>query len=213
MNIAARFMNFWRKLNQDNSLKCGALYLPRVKSLGSIYERYGARSFGLVDSSSLDIGAGGNLRNPFECKSLYGIDVVSDSNRGIVGADLVLDPIPFADNSFNYITAYDFLEHVPRVIYSPSRRMPFVELMNEIFHVLKPGGIFLSHTPIYPCASAFRDPTHVNILTVETFPLYFDDVNKWGSIYGFSGAFKILHQAIKEPHLISVLQKVKLKPC
>ena len=36
--------------------------------------------------------------------------------------DLVVDPIPFPDDSFEYVTAYDFLEHIPRLIYTPTRR-------------------------------------------------------------------------------------------
>jgi len=141
-NMIGKVINFWRGLNQDRRLKCGGIYLPRVKSLGGIYERFGADKLGLVESSSLDIGAGGNLRNPFGCKTLHGVDVFDDPSRGIIGADLILDPIPFATESFDFVTAYDFLEHVPRIIYSPSRRMAFVELMNEIWRVLKPGGIF-----------------------------------------------------------------------
>jgi len=201
-------INFWRNFWQDKKLKVDATYLSHTRSLSSIYEMHCAERLGLRDSISLDIGSGNNLRNPFGCDEVYGLDVIANPLKNIVAADLVVEPIPFEDNYLDYISAYDFLEHIPRLIYLPQRRLPFIELMNEIWRTLKPGGIFFSHTPIYPYASAFRDPTHVNILTVETFPLYFDDKNKWGSIYGFSGQFKILKQTIKEPHLISLLQKV-----
>jgi hypothetical protein len=49
--------------------------------------------------------------------------------------------------------------------------------MNEIFRTLKPGGIFFSKTPAYPISAVFSDPTHVNNITADTFPLYFDDTN------------------------------------
>ena len=201
-------VQFWRKFRQDKSLESDSSYLSHSRSLRALYDSFSAKNLGLVNSSSLDLGSGSNLRNPFRCDYVYGVDTVGDPERNVIGADLVINPIPFKSNSLDYITAYDFLEHIPRLIYKPERRLPFIELMNEIWRVLKPGGIFLSHTPIYPYASAFRDPTHVNILTVETFSLYFDDQIKWGSIYGFTGAFEILHQTIKKPHLISVLKKV-----
>jgi SAM-dependent methyltransferase len=210
MNKNIFSVQFWRRLSQEKSLESDSYYLSHSRSLRRLYERYGASQLGLVDSISLDLGCGGNLRNPFGCDKVYGVDTKDDASRDVMGADLVTGPIPFPSSSFDYVTAYDFLEHIPRIIYAPDRRLPFIELMNEVWRVLKPGGIFLSHTPIYPYASVFRDPTHVNIMTVETFSLYFDDQMKWGSTYGFIGAFEILDQTIKKPHLISVLKKVQL---
>jgi SAM-dependent methyltransferase len=87
-----------------------------------------------------------------------------------------------------------FIEHIPRVAYVPQRRNCFIELMNEIYRVLKPDGLFLSFTPAFPRAEAFRDPTHVNIITEETFGLYFDNKNRWAAAYGFCGAFEITQQ-------------------
>ena len=155
----------------------------------------------------MDIGCGSNPKNPFKAQHIYGIDIREDLSQGIKYADLAVEPIPFEDAKFNYITAHNFLEHVPRILYVPERRFPFIQLMNEIHRTLKSGGIFLSCTPIYPFSPAFRDPTHVNILTDETFPYYFDDVNTWASIYGFNGSFKVLYQGLHNFMLISVLQK------
>jgi hypothetical protein len=159
-------------------------------------------------SKTLDLGCGEVPRNPFHADEFYGVDVRSNLAGNVRSADLVVEPIPFDDESFDYLTAYDFIEHVPRVVYTPHRRNAFVEVMNEIHRVLKPGGLFLSHTPAYPHAVAFRDPTHVNIITEETFPLYFDDQVRWASIYGFKGAFRIRSQEWRGPHLLAVLQKV-----
>lgn len=159
-------------------------------------------------SKTLDLGCGDVPRNPFHADELYGVDVRDNLAGNIRSADLVIEPIPFASESFDYLTAYDFIEHVPRIVYAPQRRHAFVEVMNEIHRVLKPGGLFLSHTPAYPHAVAFRDPTHVNIITDETFPFYFDDQVRWGAIYGFRGAFKLRHQEWRGPHLITVMQKV-----
>jgi SAM-dependent methyltransferase len=108
---------------------------------------------------------------------------------------------------FDYITAYDFIEHVPRVLYLPNRRFPFIELMNEIYRALKPGGIFLSRTPFYPLSSAFTDPTHVNTITADTFSRYFDDQYQWARMYGFRGAFRVEFQGIHDTHLVTILRK------
>ena len=46
-------------------------------------------------------------QNPFNAAEVYGIDVRDDADSNIVKADLVVDPIPFPDDSFEYVTAYD----------------------------------------------------------------------------------------------------------
>jgi len=129
--------------------------------------------------------------------------------KNIKYVDLTIEKISYPDAYFDYVTAFDFQEHVPRIIYMPELYFPFVEFMNEIHRTLKTNGIFLSHIPIYTFSPAFRDPAHVNIISNETFPLYFDDKNQWGKIYGFNGSFKILDQVLKAPHLISMLQKIR----
>jgi len=162
----------------------------------------------ISQTTSLDLGCGSNPRNIFNAQVVYGIDVREDLDRNIVKADLVLDKIPFMDNFFDCVTAHDFLEHIPRLIYSPDRRLPFIDLMSEIWRVLKPNGKFYSSTPAFPHAAAFWDPTHVNFITEQTFPLYFDSVNNWASTYGFKGGFTVESQTWNGPHLVSILVKV-----
>ena len=160
-------------------------------------------------TKSLDLGSGRNPKNTFGADELYGIDIQENlGNPQVKCADLAIEPIPFDDDSFEFVTAHDFLEHIPRVVYAPKRRNAFVEVMNEIYRVLKPGGTFLSLTPAFPQPAVFRDPTHVNFITDETFPLYFDDKNRWASIYGFRGAFAIHLQEWRGPLLLTVMHKV-----
>ena len=82
--------------------------------------------------------------------------------------------------------------------------------MNQIYRVLKPGGLFYSHTPAFPAGPAWRDPTHVNIITEETFPLYFDDKNRLASMYRFNGYFKIEEQKWHENrvHLMTLMRRI-----
>jgi len=159
-------------------------------------------------TNSLDLGCGLKPKNFFNADSVFGIDIRDDLEVGVHKADLVIESIPFSDNSFDFVTAHDFLEHIPRVIYSPMRRNSFIEVMNEIWRVLKVGGKFLSVTPAYPHAEAFRDPTHVNIITEETFTLYFDNKFCLAKMYGFKGCFEIIDQKWNGPHLITLMMKV-----
>ena len=158
--------------------------------------------------SALDLGCGTAPQNPFNASTIFGIDLFENSNLNISSADLTLNPIPFGDGVFDYVTAFDFIEHIPRVIYYPNRRLPFIELMNEVHRVLVPGGLFLSHTPAVPSSEAYQDPTHVNFITEETFTRYFDDKHNLASIYGFNGKFQVLQQGWRGGHLLSVLKKI-----
>ena len=157
---------------------------------------------------ALDLGCGPKPRNKFHAEEIFGIDIRDDLSANILAADLVTDPIPFPDNHFDFVTAFDFIEHVPRIIYCPQKRAPFVELMNEIYRVLKPGGLFFSSTPAYPHPAAFQDPTHVNIITEKTFAKYFDDTTRWAVMYGFKGHFKLHTQKWREQHLETAMIKV-----
>ena len=109
----------------------------------------------LAMTKALDIGCGHSPKNFFNADEVFGIDVRDDVEARIYRADLVIEPIPFLDETFDFVTAHDFLEHIPRVIYVPHRRNAFVEVMNEVWRVLKPGGQFLSFTPAFPHGPAW----------------------------------------------------------
>lgn len=159
-------------------------------------------------TKSLDMGCGSKPRNPFNADELYGVDIVDGLGPNVRKADLAVEPIPFDDDSFEFVSAYDFIEHIPRVVYAPQRRNSFVEFMNEVWRVLKMGGYFVSSTPAYPNPEAFMDPTHVNVITDKTFLAYFDNVNRWAAMYGFNGAFAIMQHEMRGSHLFVIMQKV-----
>ena len=144
-------------------------------------------------TTTLDLGCGKSPKNPFNAEYVFGVDFQENTDLNIKAADLALEPIPFSSESFDFVSAFDFIEHIPRVIYAPEKKFCFVDLMSEIYRVLKPGGHFLSFTPAYPTIDAFSDPTHVNIITEKTFPVYFTG-ELGASIYGFKGKFDIVGQ-------------------
>jgi SAM-dependent methyltransferase len=165
-------------------------------------------------TKTLDLGSGPFPKNPFGAVEVFGVDIRTSENPAIRAADLAIERIPFDDEQFDYLSAFDFIEHIPRVVYIPHRRACFVELINEIYRVLKPGGVWLSSTPAYPKAQVFRDPTHVNYITEETFPYYFDNHHRLAEMYGFRGAFKIEQQYWHQNgiNLDTIMRKVSVTP-
>jgi SAM-dependent methyltransferase len=146
----------------------------------------------------LDLGCGAKPRNPYHCSELFGCDIRASEVIGLengiryMQANLVLERLPFQDNYFDSISAFDFIEHIPRVLIKNDGDLtnPFVNLMSEIYRVLKPRGIFLAVTPAYPKPEAFQDPTHVNIITQKTHR-YFLAPDPPARMYGFNGAFNV----------------------
>ncbi len=161
-----------------------------------------------MHTTTLDLGCGKKPKNPFNATKVYGIDLFEDESIGVTKRDLTVEKIPHRNEFFNFVTAFDFIEHVPRIIYMPEKRNPFIELMNEISRVLSPGGLFLSFTPAYPNIAAFSDPTHVNIITEQTFPLYFDSNVNWAGIYGYKGSLRMVRQEWRGVHLQTIMKKV-----
>ena len=178
-------------------------YARRSFSLKFI-DKYRAISEGAV---SLDIGCGDTPRNIFSASVVMGCDI-KENGKDILAVDLATENLPYDDNTFDFISAFDVLEHIPRVIYfdKNTRRQSFLELMMEIHRVLKPGGLFLSHTPVYPHPYTFVDPTHVNFITQRTFD-YFVGPAPYASNYGYSGEFKYLENRKVHGHLVTLLQK------
>ena len=146
------------------------------------------------NSKHLDLGCGDTPRNPYKATELFGVDLtlgLREVDEHFKACNLVCEPIPFVDSYFDSVSGFDVIEHIPRQSVDHQNKAiinPFVNLINEIYRVLKPGGLFYASTPAFPSPEAFQDPTHVNIITDGTHE-YFCGGNPDARIYGFTGQF------------------------
>ena len=144
----------------------------------------------------LDLGCGAVPRNPYARPALFGVDLRPQPSTAaceFAAANLAFDPIPFPAHHFASVSAFDFIEHMPRVLNGPepgTTIFPFVRLMDEVWRVLMPGGKFYALTPCYPGRPAFSDPTHVNVITDQTHTYFCGDA-PLGRMYGFNGRFAV----------------------
>jgi predicted SAM-dependent methyltransferase len=113
-------------------------------------------------SRILNIGCG--HKNPPEC---FGVDILP-----LQGVDLVHDcneRIPLPDATFDIVIALDFIEHVDQ--------KKSIQLMEEIYRVLKPGGRLKFEVPSTDGNNmgAFQDPTHNSWWCEKKFWYFLDD--------------------------------------
>lgn len=110
---------------------------------------------------------------------------VNIDNRQEIEPDLlcdILDGLPYEDNSIDKVRAFDFLEHIPIG--------KTVDIITEIWRVLKPDGRFESFTPDAETGQgAFQDPNHLSFW-VENSWLYFSDKAS-RDLYGIKADFEI----------------------
>ena len=93
-------------------------------------------------SYHLDLGCGSSPRNPYKQDQICGVDI-NCSQKDKVNfkeANLFVEDIPFKSNYFDSVSAYDFIEHIPRVIVNSTEgsvRYSFVEIFNLIIDLNK----------------------------------------------------------------------------
>lgn len=156
---------------------------------------------------ALDLGCGAKPHNFFGVASIHGMDFLPNGAENVEGVDLSAGLIPRQSDSIDLVTSFDFVEHLPRWERTEGIvRFPFVEFINEVHRILRPGGLFFSKTPAFPSGKAFQDPTHTNFITEETFPKYFCGPTM-ARPYGFAGKFELVEQVWNGGHLLTMLQK------
>jgi len=84
-------------------------------------------------------------------------------------------------DSVGYIRAYDFIEHIKEP----------VQLMNEIYRILAPGGWVRIAVPSTDGRGAFQDPTHVSFWNLNSFWYYTNPQYAKYIQPGFNGKFQV----------------------
>lgn len=178
----------------------------------------------------LDLGSANALRM-WDGYEVFGTDIVESPDPRIKKCDLNIDRLPFKDDEFDLVTAYDILEHIVPILYLPEinlqtieigmtankkykrntylprivRRSCMIELFNEIHRVLKHNGTFYTQTPI----NDFSDPTHVAHWTSETFNHFSGDYYGFHDHYGHTSRFEKQKIHEENNHIYCTMRAIK----
>jgi O-antigen biosynthesis protein len=158
----------------------------------------GCGSYEFTTAKSLNLGCGYRKQKNF----------INIDNRPDVEPDLVCDVtqgLPFDDDSIDMVLANDFLEHIPIG--------KTVEVIEEIYRVLKPGGTFESLTPSTDGRGAFQDPTHLSFWNQNSWLYFVND--EYRALYGINAKFEgrvqdyVTNDALHIIHTHAVMKAVK----
>lgn len=95
---------------------------------------------------------------------LVTLDMNPDHKPDVVW-DLTKRPLPFDDNTFDEIHAYDVLEHLSQ---QGDWRTFFAEFA-EWYRILKPGGVLCGISPRWDSVWCWGDPGHTRVMSIESF--------------------------------------------
>jgi len=153
---------------------------------------------------------GGNGSKAFE--NLTTLDINPDCKPDVLW-DLEKLPLPFPDDEFDEIHAYEVLEHTGR----QGDYKFFFDQFTEFWRILKPGGLLCATTPAWDSMWAWGDPSHTRIINEGT--LVFLSQHEYKRQIGLTPMtdFRYIYQADfdvdfiekTESHLIFVLKAVK----
>lgn len=135
----------------------------------------------------VDLGCGNNKQ-----KGFIGVDITKEGTQADIAHDLLHDfPWPFEDSSVDEAFASHFIEHVP---HGDGYHDPLFDFMNEIWRIIKPGGIVRFIAPYYTSVRAFQDPTHLRFISEPMFQYFNEDWRKLNKLehYPIKTNFKIL---------------------
>ena len=122
----------------------------------------------------IDLGAG-RVKRPgylsIDRQKTPGIHVVCDVEKRL----------PFRDNSIDEVFSRHLFEHVRNLI----------PLFEEVHRICKPRARVIINVPYYTSIKSYKDPTHVNWFTENTFE-YFEGKDWENFEFPFRGAFRII---------------------
>ena len=116
------------------------------------------------------IGCGSNRQKKaihggsLEWKNLTTLDHLARHHPDVIW-DLETLPLPFPDDYFDEIHAYDVIEHCTGQQGDP---VPFLAFFTEIHRILKPAGVFCAIVPYDLSAGAWGDISHKRVINEVT---------------------------------------------
>lgn len=125
------------------------------------------------DKICIDLGCGTRKQEGYigvDLNPIDGVDIVCDIEKGL----------PFEDNTVDRIYANFLFEHINN----------FISFMQELYRVCRGGAIVKASFPYWASMTQWKDPTHKQVITIETF-MYFSDDKWYGSDYGINTNFKV----------------------
>jgi len=143
----------------------------------------------------LDIGSGEAPQEGFvtmDIRPLRGVDIVHDAQ---------VFPYPIPDNSCVQILLSHLWEHI-----EPKYR---IDLINELWRIMQPGGQLLISTPYAGSMGANQDPTHYPCPNEATFTYFDPKYHLWGiyqpkpwklrsNVYSLVGNLEVIMEAVKD---------------
>jgi len=85
---------------------------------------------------------------------------------------LGVDPLPFANDSFDRAVAIHVLEHIGR----QGDTVGWFQFWEELYRVLKPNGTISFESPLFSSVWAWADPSHTRALSPQSF-VYFNQAS------------------------------------
>ncbi len=144
--------------------------------------------------------------------NLTTLDINADHKPDVVW-DLNNLPLPFDDNSFDEIHAYEVLEHTGKL----GDYQFFFAQFSEFWRILKPSGLLIGSCPHYTSYWAFGDPSHSRVIQKESF-VFLDQTQYTAQIgktamsdfrYLYKADFRVAYVSEENLTLQFALQAVK----
>ena len=104
-----------------------------------------------------------SMNGQYEWSNLTTLDLNPDHKPDLV-YDLMNLPLPFGNDVFDEIHAYEVLEHIG----SQGDYKTFFNQFSEFWRILKPDGFFCATVPSVKSPWAWADPSHSRVIPVET---------------------------------------------
>ena len=115
-----------------------------------------------------------------KAEGAIGLDINPRSDADVL-CNLDSGNLPFRDSSIDKVLACDVLEHVDN----------FVAVVEDIWRILKPGGILEVSAPFMSSVNYFSDPTHRRAFTSKSFDYFIKGTTS--SEYRYSDAEFLLN--------------------